>query len=62
MEHLSEVFYELFTGLPRQGPGDASSTARALALMTQRPIVPRILDIGCGSGTQTAHRRLIWRI
>lgn len=53
MEHLSEVFYELFTGLPRQGPGDASSTARALALMTQRPIVPRILDIGCGSGTQT---------
>jgi hypothetical protein len=34
MPVLSEVFYELFTGLPRQGPGDSGSTAKALALIT----------------------------
>jgi len=53
MPVLSEVFYELFTGLPRQGPGDSGSTAKALALITPRPMAPRILDIGCGNGTQT---------
>ena len=53
MPVLSEVFYELFTGLPRQGPGDSNSTAKALSLITPRPTAPRILDIGCGSGTQT---------
>lgn len=53
MPELSEVFYELFTGLPRQGPGDAVSTAKALSLITKRPPSPRVLDIGCGSGMQT---------
>jgi ubiquinone/menaquinone biosynthesis C-methylase UbiE len=53
MPVLSEVFYELFAGQPRQGPGDSGSTAKALSLITPRPIAPRILDIGCGSGTQT---------
>jgi ubiquinone/menaquinone biosynthesis C-methylase UbiE len=53
MPVLSEVFYELFTSLPRQGPGDSGSTAKALTLITPRPTAPRILDIGCGSGAQT---------
>ena len=47
------IFSEIFEGLPRQGPGDAVSTARALALLTDLPNEPRLLDIGCGSGMQT---------
>ncbi len=53
MSELTEVFYELFAGLPRQGPGDARSTAKALSLISGRPPSARILDIGCGSGMQT---------
>jgi ubiquinone/menaquinone biosynthesis C-methylase UbiE len=53
MPELSAVFYELFAGLPRQGPGDAASTKKALSLIPKRPHSPRILDIGCGSGMQT---------
>jgi SAM-dependent methyltransferase len=39
--------------MPRQGPGNRESTERALGLLP--PLTPgqRILDIGCGSGTQT---------
>jgi SAM-dependent methyltransferase len=46
-------FYEIYEGLPRQGPGDRRSTERALRLLP--PLTPdeRILDIGCGSGSQT---------
>jgi ubiquinone/menaquinone biosynthesis C-methylase UbiE len=50
---LDEYFYELFENLPRQGPGDNESTRRALALMGTLPDAVRVLDIGCGSGTQT---------
>lgn len=53
MPELTEVFYELFTGLPRQGPGDAASTAKAFSLIIGLPASPKILDIGCGSGAQT---------
>ena len=46
-------FYEIYEAIPRQGPGDRASTERALRLLP--PLTPRhrILDIGCGSGTQT---------
>jgi len=54
----TEFFYEIFdASLPRLGPGDEASTQRALnTLLAQnttgvRPI--RILDIGCGNGSQT---------
>lgn len=54
----TEFFYEIFdASLPRLGPGDEASTQRALnTLLAEntagaRPI--RILDIGCGNGTQT---------
>lgn len=30
---MSTLFFEMFTGLPRQGPGDAASTLRALSLV-----------------------------
>lgn len=50
---LDSYFYELFEGLPRQGPGDNESTRKALAMIQPLPETVRVLDIGCGSGTQT---------
>ncbi len=60
---LPPFFYEIFdSSLPRQGPGDDQSTSRALRtiLSALRQVNPalaphelRILDIGCGTGTQT---------
>lgn len=45
-----DAFLELFTGLPRQGPGSDASTRRALSLVPKLPEKPRILDLGCGTG------------
>lgn len=47
------LFFELFSGLPRQGPGDTASTLRALALVPGVGPRTRVLDIGCGTGCQT---------
>lgn len=47
------LFYEMFTGLPRQGPGDAASTRRALSLVPGIGPATRMLDIGCGTGAQS---------
>ena len=47
------LFFELFSGLPRQGPGDAGSTLRALALVPDIGPDTRVLDVGCGTGCQT---------
>lgn len=49
----TELFFELFTGLPRQGPGDDASTLEALALVPGIGPGTRVLDIGCGTGRQT---------
>ena len=48
-----DLFFELHHDLPREAPGDASCTRRAFGLMTGLPARPRLLDIGCGPGTQT---------
>jgi methylase of polypeptide subunit release factors len=48
-----ELFFELFSGLPRQGPGDSESTRRALSLLPPLSPAARILDIGSGTGAQT---------
>ena len=48
-----EYFYEIYEGIPRQGPGDRESTLRALKLVPPLGHRQRILDVGCGSGTQT---------
>lgn len=50
---LWEIFLEMHSGLPRQGPGDAESTRRALSHCTDLPPNAAILDIGCGPGMQT---------
>jgi len=47
------VFFEVHAGLPRQGPGNKKCTARALALNTNLPASPHVLDLACGPGMQT---------
>jgi SAM-dependent methyltransferase len=49
-ERTTALFFELFSGLPRQGPGDEASTLRALALVPRTSARTRILDVGCGTG------------
>lgn len=48
-----QVFFEVHSGLPREGPGDRTSTARALALAQPLPAAAQVLDIACGPGAQT---------
>ena len=50
-----EIFFELYEGLPRQGPGNRASAARALGLCRDLPPTPAILDLGCGVGAQTLY-------
>jgi SAM-dependent methyltransferase len=52
-DRMTMLFFEMFSGLPRQGPGDAASTLRALALVPRIGPETRILDVGCGTGLQT---------
>ena len=47
------VFYELFNGLPRGGPGGNEYTRKAYKQLEDIPSQPRILDVGCGPGMQT---------
>jgi len=58
-----EFFFEIFDpSLPRLAPGDEGSTRKALGTLlsamshgndSSRPTKLRILDLGCGNGTQT---------
>lgn len=52
-DRMTTWFFEMFSGLPRQGPGDDSSTRRALALVPDIGPATRVLDLGCGTGRQT---------
>jgi len=47
------MLFTVHRGLPREGPGNRASTARALDLITGLPEQPAVLDIGCGPGMQT---------
>lgn len=50
---LDEAFWAIHSDLPREGPGDNASTARAYDMMRELPDAPTILDIACGPGMQT---------
>jgi len=50
---LDPFFYQVFESLPRQGPGSAGATKHVFSLLSHLPENARILDLGCGSGTQT---------
>jgi ubiquinone/menaquinone biosynthesis C-methylase UbiE len=50
---LDEIFWEIHTDLPREGPGDNESTRRSFLMMSELPANPRILDVACGPGMQT---------
>lgn len=50
-----ELFFELFEGLPRQGPGNRASAVKALRLCRDLPLSPMVLDLGCGVGAQTLY-------
>jgi ubiquinone/menaquinone biosynthesis C-methylase UbiE len=50
---MVNVFFEVHSGLPREGPGDNKSTKKAYLMLNDLPEKPRILDIGCGPGMQT---------
>ena len=52
-DRVTALFFEMFSGLPRQGPGDAASTVRALAMVPGIGPQTRALDVGCGTGLQT---------
>jgi len=50
---MTALFFEMFSGLPRQGPGDDASTVRALRCVPGVGPETRVLDVGCGTGLQT---------
>ena len=52
-EPLPEIFWEIHSKLPREGPGDDASTRKAFSMLTDLPNAPCILDVGCGPGMQT---------
>lgn len=47
------IFFEVYEALPRQGPGNRTSAARALSFCGDLPPSPKVLDLGCGVGGQT---------
>ncbi|MCK9578831.1 MAG: class I SAM-dependent methyltransferase [Methanoregula sp.] len=50
---LPPFFYQVFESLPRQGPGCTGATKHVFSLLPPLPDDAKILDVGCGSGTQT---------
>jgi len=48
-----DLLYEIFSDMPRQGPGCSESTKKAFFMLPNFQFRPKILDIGCGTGTQT---------
>jgi SAM-dependent methyltransferase len=53
LKALPNIFFEIHSGLPREGPGDNESTKKAYLMLRSLPEQPRVLDVGCGPGMQT---------
>jgi len=51
--HARAVFFDVHSGLPREGPGSRESTRPALEFAAPLPPRPYVLDIACGPGMQT---------
>ncbi|MFI7103452.1 methyltransferase domain-containing protein, partial [Streptomyces sp. NPDC050161] len=47
---VTQAFFDLHHGLPRQGPGSDATTRRLLEAAGPLPRRPRVLDAGCGPG------------
>jgi ubiquinone/menaquinone biosynthesis C-methylase UbiE len=47
------LFWELHSGLPREGPGADGTTRKAAEKIPRLPDGSRVLDVGCGPGAQT---------
>ncbi len=54
-QHSDQIkaLIELFSGLERQGPGDASFSRHILSILPALPQNPRIVDFGSGTGAGT---------
>lgn len=50
---MSDIFFTIHDNLPREAPGGAAWTRRALTRVTDLSPRSRILDVGCGTGPQT---------
>lgn len=50
---MRDVFFDVHSGLPREGPGNRDCTERALRLAGRLPGAPKVLDIACGPGMQS---------
>src|SRR5581483_45344 len=50
---MSDIFFAIHDGLPREAPGSSACTRRALASVSGLSAGSRVLDVGCGPGAQT---------
>ena len=48
-----EIFFKIYEGLDREGPGSFAMTKRALDACAGLPDNPAVLELGCGSGGAT---------
>lgn len=49
-EEFMSTFFRFYENIERKGPGSFEETLRAFTLCSELPTVPKLLDIGCGSG------------
>ena len=50
---MEEIFWEVHSDNPQEGPGCLESTKKAFEMLENLPDTPKILDVGCGPGRHT---------